>query len=218
MGPRNRTETKERRGLSVWGQCALCVGAPRSLCRARSLCRGPAVLSRRRLHRAPAGPGAVCVGPCRSLCWAPPLSLALFVGPPAFERESAGPRLRERRALTQRASDERRAPTQRAPGAPGPSEESERVVAALLRLLLSYKVTPSGQQKRDCARSPNWVPGGVRLGCLFLVPTSLRFGPSAHVLGMCNGCRHVITTQPSHPCSNKCRLKYNFNVLEGACL
>ena len=113
-------------------------------------------------------------------------------GPDTESKRVPGPDP-ERAPPTQRASEERRVPTQRAPGAPGPDKESERAVAAFLRLLLSYKVTPSGQQKRDCVRSPSWVPGGVRLGCLFLVPTSLRFGPSAHVLGMCKGCRHVVS-------------------------
>ena len=69
-----------------------------------------------------------------------------------------------------------------------------------------------------------------------LMPPSLRFGPSAHVLGICKGCGHVvyccfifratlcikgieteasqkITTQLSHPCPNKCR---QFSVLEAA--
>ena len=59
------------------------------------------------------------------------------------------------------------------------------------------------------------VVGGVRLGCLFLVPTSLRFRPSAHVLGMCKGCRHVVSYSGQNCASKVLKQKLHKNHHSG---
>ena len=103
-----------------------------------------------------------------------------------------------------RGSEERaptQSPTQRAPGpdresaglqneryrAPRPDTDRDRV---------------PGAHTEHCMRSPNRVHDGVRLGCLFLMPASLRFGPSAHVLGMRNRCGCVVSYSGQH-CASK---------------
>ena len=55
-----------------------------------------------------------------------------------------------------------------------------------------------GAHTEHCMRSPNRVPGDVRLGCLFLMPASLRFGSFAHVLSMRKGSGYVVSYSGQH--------------------
>ena len=188
-----------RRAATQRAPAPVCVGPRLSVSGSALFVWGrPVVLSRRSLRRAPAVPGAACIG---SLCWAPPLSRCLLC------RAQRTLWHRKRRGPTQRAPG-RNTESDRVPGpdsesarrrrrehrkSAGPRHRSagsaetrqrERESCCCSSLLAVLQGNPSGQQNRDCVRSPNWVPGGVRLDCLLLVPTSLRFGACARVADM----------------------------------